>query len=397
MKFLLHSSNTTFDELKKRYYFKWSKRETNQGRLRIRNFCFTSHTGLSPKPHVVFVRSNKLSEMIQNKHSLVLNEHTDEQDSNIICVLFETLEGRYEQKTFLDFRLNPHSISEIDIYFTAGNQTLSNSADLPAAVTDEQILAISGLRMFFDHTVNMDTSYTIQNTVGSTVRYLANRIAGENYLFQGYQNFEIAAISNNMKGVVSDENWNYQVDSTMPNIINSNEVTLQFVMKTSTATLTTEERIFDFWAVGVRTSPSGQLTLKSGTLGNIVYDPVTNISLLPSTDYLFKITRHDTDGDGVYVHTVKVIKLADNTVQTGTSAGTQIDMTVSGQTSLYISSAQQHFLSKTGVLGPFFYFESINSTDADLIENYVKQHYSEQTPTSLSGEEQNFYGEFITS
>ena len=113
---------------------------------------------------------------------------------------------------------------------------------------------------------------------------------------------------------------------------------------------------------------------------------------------MFVITSHDTNSDGVWVHTCEVTRLDDSSVQSGTSAATQIDMTISGQTPLKISDASQNFLGKTGVLGPFFYFQNIEPTNITLCKNWITQHYGETAPVvNPNAENAKFYGELQVS
>ena len=96
MRYLVHSEDATFDSTTGKYYFNLDTRIANPTRIRINKATFVAATA-SSYPQVVYLRSNKISELTRTKHTVELLDEGHENQSDVLAVLAEshTLLGIY--------------------------------------------------------------------------------------------------------------------------------------------------------------------------------------------------------------------------------------------------------------------------------------------------------------
>ena len=126
VRYLLHNSDATYDETAKVWHFNLDRRISNPTRLKLNKATFSPVSNLSPMPHVIHMHSRALSDMILEKHTVILKGTAHENSTDVIAVLEEThTRGRYALKERDNaHRVNPHSVKrQIDIYFTDGTGT----------------------------------------------------------------------------------------------------------------------------------------------------------------------------------------------------------------------------------------------------------------------------------
>ena len=73
---------------------------------------------------------------------------------------------------------------------------------------------------------------------------------------------------------------------------------------------------------------------------------------------------------------VEVTNLETSVVMAGSCESMQINFLITGNMPAKFSDASQHFLSKTGVLGAFFMWESINTATDALVKSWVTERYA---------------------
>ena len=130
MRFLLHHEDAVYDTATKTYYFNLDRRISNPTRIRVNKAAYTAATAGS-YPQVVYVRSDALSEMARNKHTVELKGSDHENPSNVLCALQEgALLGRYALKDARVHQFPTHShlpVRRIDIQFTNNRTALDGS------------------------------------------------------------------------------------------------------------------------------------------------------------------------------------------------------------------------------------------------------------------------------
>ena len=156
MKYLLHHSDSVYDDTTKRWLFTLDKRIGNPINIKISKLSFTAAVAASYPP-VVYMRSNALHNMARVKHSVELKSVDHENSSNVIAVLQEThTQGRYKLHEPVFLPVNPHTYHSraLDIYFTDGSTVLDGgvSTGEPEStnVTDQDVLDITDLIFFLD-------------------------------------------------------------------------------------------------------------------------------------------------------------------------------------------------------------------------------------------------------
>ena len=171
MKYLLHHSDSVYDDTTKRWLFTLDKRIGNPINIKISKLSFTAVTAAT-YPAVVYMRSNALNNMARVKHSIELKSEDHENASNVIAVLQEThTQGRYKlhEPVFLPVHRHTSHTRALDIYFTDGSTVLDGgvSTGEPEStnVTDQDILDITDLIFFldWDHAASLDPNPIAQN------------------------------------------------------------------------------------------------------------------------------------------------------------------------------------------------------------------------------------------
>ena len=123
MRFLLHNEEAVYDATTKVWHYTLDKRISNPTSLMVKKATFSPVSSLTVLPHVIYMHSTALSDMILDKHTVVLRANAHENSTDVIGVLEEThTRGRYAlTEREGPFRLSPSSNKRvIDIYFTDG-------------------------------------------------------------------------------------------------------------------------------------------------------------------------------------------------------------------------------------------------------------------------------------
>ena len=268
MKYFLQSSDFVYNPVTFIYEMKLLDKLRTNRRIVLDNVQFLLRSDIIA-PHCLFLCSNLAKLCTRTIYQSPGVNHF----SDVVCLLTENLSGRYHLKvpqpvhcenksiSVLQFWVRDEENNMVDCALGGSVENQQEQASSGITVTDADVLAIPELRIFFPQNNNLDSSYVEQDAVGSSVRYVTNRVLGEEYLYVGYADWVVAQIGVGLFGIQSDANWQFGSDTVQPNKFNSNSVSIMFVMKCSTATLTSIEYIFDFFGFGVRTSATGQLLM----------------------------------------------------------------------------------------------------------------------------------------
>ena len=91
LKYLLHSSKSTFDATTNRYTYTLDRKLGGfANRIVLAAASFNCATNIDPLPHVVYMRSDALSRIIRSKHTVELVSDSHDNATNVIAVLTET-------------------------------------------------------------------------------------------------------------------------------------------------------------------------------------------------------------------------------------------------------------------------------------------------------------------
>ena len=75
MKYLLHSSQATYNAVTKKWTFNLDQRISNPTSLRLVKATFSAPGDLAVHPEVVYMRSDALARMISHKHTVELQDN----------------------------------------------------------------------------------------------------------------------------------------------------------------------------------------------------------------------------------------------------------------------------------------------------------------------------------
>ena len=374
MRFLLHHTDATYDAATKTYWFTLDQRISNPTRLTLRKASYTGATA-SAYPHAVYLRSNALSSMILEKHTVELKE--SHAQSNVVGVLHEThTRGRYrtiEQDTWRTAK-HLHN-TRIDVQFTDGATVLTgaqaaSSASSGGAADDQSMIDIGDLLILW---IDMDYSPLDSmsqpvTTVGNNVLYLRNRFPGTAQLFfTGTADDFVLADVGETKGVVGGPNvsWASMVDGNGVDM--SAPCSFHMVVRVppvsgvqSIVSLPGEMFKFSFNA--------NTLQFKTGNGTQVI----NNVTFLPSEFWYIECRLHDDDGDNVANFSWRFINLADPTVEITEQTQGHI-LSVNWTQNWNISNASDHF---TCTLGPMAFMEAGNSAKRDVIRDWMLSKYS---------------------
>ena len=305
MKFLVHSDKTTYNTVTKKYSFAWSRREQGK-KIKINQFAYSCVTNLSPLPHVVYVRSDALSRMIRDKHTLQLEESSNESNNNIIAVLHETHDrGRYRQEDSLEFTISDnHIVNQIDLFFTSGETVLdgeitssSSGSGTNSSVTDQDIINIGDdLQIWIDLAParTLSANFSQCENVGDLPKYLYSRApTNAGLILEGNWDFELIQMNSNAISISRDTSSSgghgtALTDSSLPTALWEQ----QFQVHTAVKMPASYNDTTGFFALGgdqcrVQTNSSGGVKFVSSA-GTVV---LTNIAWIPSRTYILSIKR----------------------------------------------------------------------------------------------------------
>ena len=389
MKYLLKSSDFTFDSDTKKFVLDLSNKLRTNRALVLRNVGFQLRTDMT-SPHVLLLCSN-LAELSSKTVYQTASSHRFD---DVIAVLFEGNSGRFVLRKELKIHIENKDIPRIEFWIRteAGDLVSCCVGDALPGEADpierSQVTSISEMRLFMPMDINQNTAFETKDTVGDSVRYLMNQKAGEEFLFNGYADFILSTWGQHM-GVSSTASWNYGIDGTNPNNLATQDFTIVFGTKTSTAILTSAEKIFNCRFFKLRFQ-NGLIKLLGAATND--FETVPNISLNAARDYIITIRQMpDDNGDGIHEYKVNVIDLSDYSEQNGVlNAHTQSSNDTSVGSAWWFSDASQHFLSTSGILGPFIMMEGSGDDNVATCVNWMKQVYSDGIPVPASGVNSSF-------
>ena len=392
MKFLLHSSEATFEPVSKKWVFRLDKRISNPTQIVLSKATFTCTSDTAPFPDVVYMRSDALHRMISTKHTVELKTNNHEDASNVIAVLTEThTRGRYRIVGSRVFAVQPnHSARNIDIYFTSGTTILEGTCGSGAGqgsssgVTDADVAAITNLLLWFPmtETTLLSSAYANTPNIGDNARYIyPGPGADSTMVFNGYQDFQVSALGLG-RGISSQASWQYAIDSSMPNYWQNELFTVVFSMKMPSS-LAATHKVFDFYSVRVELQSPGVLYLGDGFGSSFTS---TNLAFIPTKDYLITIVRKYNNSLSVHEFGSQAENLETNVITVGNDTPKGRDVTTPSH-NWNLSDASQHFLAKTGILGPLIGFPGNDATFTAQAQNWIRTKYDGGETTS--GEEQS--------
>ena len=374
MKYLLRSSDFTYDTTTFKFFLNLTDKLRTNRALKLDNVAFQLRTDMtgSEAPHCLLLCSN----LAQLSSKVVFQTAGLNRFDDVVGLLFEINSGRYVLKTPLSIHVENKDVPRIEFWIrTETGEQLKLAAGEPkpgeaSSINDSVIEGITGLKLFQDMKANtlLSSAYAETPAIGDSCRYIyQNSNADTTMVFSGYADFTVSVWGLG-RGVSSTNSWNYFADGSMPNKWNGYRFTYVWGMK-SPQNQAYKVLLFNHRGLIVDLI-GGNLSIQDST----GQDQSTNIPLLPLKDYIITIKRvADQDGDGNDDFEVEVEKLEDNSKQTAT---VQCGQDPTNQTNWYYSTAQQHFWDQTGVLGPLIAFESVNLTDIANCQDWIRQTYS---------------------
>ena len=380
MRYLVHSEDATFNSATGRYEFNLVTRIPNPVRIRINQATYTAATA-STYPQIVYLRSEKLSELTRTKHTVELKNNGHEDITDVLCALQESHDvGRYNLKsnnprrvTFPIFSHIP--IRKLDFYFTNNRTLMAHSASSSSGgsgVTDADISAITDLLLWFPmtETTLLSSAYANTPNIGDNARYIyPGPGADSTMVFNGYQDFQVSALGLG-RGISSQASWQYAIDSSMPNYWQNELFTVVFSMKMPSS-LAATHKVFDFYSVRVEIQSPGVLYLGDGFGSSFTS---TNLAFIPTKDYLITIVRKYNNSTSVHEFGSQAENLETNVIVVGNDTPKGRDVTTPSH-NWNVSDASQHFLAKTGVLGPLIGFPGNDATFTANAQSWIRAKY----------------------
>ena len=407
MRYLLHSGEATYQTDQKEWLFSLDKRLMNPVEVTITQASFTCQSGLSPKPHVVYMRSRALGQMIRQKHTVELTTSNHHNSSNVLAVLSETHDrGRYKWEGRTTLQMDPSSsVRTIDLYFTDGNTRLEGEYELddgsPVVSTEADIEAFHALSrtliwLPMTQSTLLQASYAPVAAVGDeTVRYILNRPTHcpQNVIFSTYGNvgFGILGQTNSIYGGITS--WNHAIDSNNnPDFPNDTDYQFHCLFKTGSSVTGHffKTRAFRLWF------SSNTIAYTSEQYGT----QTTNLLLFPNQDFLLSVCRRtgsiDDDGDAVLdkrlFFTLKNLTLdtADQTYE-----GTDAESTYDSQHHFSIANASTGW---TMHLGPTLLLTGGDDATKNTCRSYLTSLYSDAAvagESEVTTENASFFTELL--
>ena len=383
MKYLLHHSDSVYDDTTKRWLFTLDKRIGNPIQIKISKLSFTAATAASYPP-VVYMRSNALHQMARVKHSVELKSVDHENSSNVIAVLQETHTlGRYKLHEPVFLPTNPHTYHSraLDLYFTDGSTILDGgvSTGEPEStnVTDQDILDITDLIFFldFDHAASINPNPIAQN---EDITSITSRLTPDSYVFATTGLGIVYSSFGETNSMLSTVNWKYALDST----------TVGNVDEGNTACLTMMFRTKDVLAQWnwIFKSPLFQISVgealdASNNMGYYDADSslwgYTDLVIEGGKDYLLQIKKSSNSFDWLLRD---LVAGTEQTQQTGDTAQTGTD-----NQPFYLSNAQTGFQGLK--ISHVIEFLSITEADCLAVKNWMLQKYTGESVEEESSEE----------
>ena len=387
MKYLLKSNDFTWNSETKRWTLNLTEKLRTNRALSLRNVAFQLRSDMI-SPHCLLLCSN----LALLSSRTIYQTPGDHKFTDILALLVENLSGRFILRSPINISVQNKDIPKIEFWVrTEAGEVVSCCVGdpLPGEVpvaSRAEVTSLPEMRLFMPMDINQNTAFETKDTIGEPVRYLMNQKAGEEFLFNGYADFTLSTWGQHM-GVSSTASWNYSIDGTNPNNLATQDFTIVFGTRTSTAILTSVEKIFNCRFFKMRFQ-NGLLKLLGAATND--FETVPDVSLNAARDYIITI-RQMPEAGGVHEYKVNVIDLSDYSEQNGVlNAHTQSSNDTSVGSAWWFSDASQHFLSTSGILGPFIMMEGSGDANVATCISWMKQVYSAGIPVEASGNNSSF-------
>jgi len=327
---------------------------------------------------------------IRNPKEITINSITVKlpEDSDYLLVYSDSLtqiNKQHSASTNTEFgdavyALQPeHRIVRSITTSTTTGGTTASDADIIALGSDVK------LWMPMDETTLLDSSYGNTPNIGDNVRYIYQKSppADSTMVFNGYQDFQVSSFGQG-RGISSQASWQYAIDSSTPNAWGVEECSIVFSMKMP-LNLAATHKIFDFHTFKFELRNPG--TLYSRDWGNMVS---TGLTMIPGKDYMFTIRRHYDSSVSGYVCSNWVENLETGAVAQGNDTPLGADVTTPGNT-WRMSDASQHFLDKTGIVGPILGVLNTTTSRVSIMQNWVRTQYDTNPVSTTTVSTSNTY------
>jgi hypothetical protein len=146
------------------------------------------------------------------------------------------------------------------------------------------------------------------------------------------------------------------------------------------STLTSTHKVFDFYSLKVEIRNPGVLYIADGFGSSYTS---TNLAMIPTKDYLFTVVRKYSSSSGLYEFGSQLENLETNIVTIGNDTPKGADVSTTSH-SWRLSDASQHFLNKTGILGPLIGFKGNDAVETTTAQSWVRTKYDGGDTSSSS-------------
>ena len=360
------------------------RRISNPTSLTVKKVTFSPVSSLTVHPHVIYMHSRALSDMIIDKHTVILKGNAHEISADVIGVLEEThTRGRYAlTEREGPFRMSPSAHQRvIDIYFTDGTgahmdgEVAAGGSSSGGAADDQTMIDLGAdiLKMWIDFDyAPLDSYSNLVTEVGYDVSYVQNRFPGTATLFwtMSAGDFVLADVGET-KGIAGGPNasWAYATDSNVVDI--TAPCTLFYIFKVPPTT--SAQTIIQMPGSMFRNQiKDNALQYRSV---NATWTSLNVTNFLSSHWYYVECRCHDTDGDTVANFSWRIIKLTDPTVEMTEQTDGNV-LSATWYDGWKIRAPNDHF---SVTLGPMILIEGGNSTKRDTGRDWMLAKYSSAT------------------
>ena len=297
---------------------------------------------------------------------------TTDTDQRQVTILSDSFRNAGKTHTLRGDNLqNVLTVIHPDERYTHNVSTAASGGSAPpASGSDESVEQISTLKLWIDMREDtlLSSAYANSPNIGDPVRYIYQNASAENNIFTGYADFDVSVFGNG-RGISSQASWQYAVESASPNSLGSEDFTFIISMKLPVNTVSGNNRVVEFFFLKLEIR-QGLFTIQDST-GNPIDTGVG--SLIPTKDVMLTIQRRDDSGNGTYGMFSTMERLDTGTITTGPE-------TASGKTPLtssafWLSKSNEHFLDKTGILGPLILFEGTDAAEITDAQAWVRAQY----------------------
>ena len=399
MRYLVHSEDATFNSANGRYEFNLVTRIPNPVRIRINQATYTAATA-SSYPQVVYLRSEKLSELTRSKHTVELKNNGHEDSTDVLCALQESHTiGRYHLNTNntrrgVTFPVFGHiPIRKLDFYFTNNRTLMADSASSGnsgsgsgSGTTDADIIAIGSdlcAWIDLDPVRTLTSAFATCSGVGDLPHYLYSRAPSPATLvLDANYDFELYQMGTNSIGISRDSAsaggyGQYMSDTTdLPTW--EQEFQVHHIVKMSSSYNDTT----GFFKLGsnicrVQTNSSGGVKFIDSSGAYVV---LSNITWIPSRTYVLSIQRKQNTTTSNYEFLWRWEDLDGSTTVTETTdAGSAVTST-QGAWGIGVSGIYFRHIA-----GPLIAMNGLDQTQYNNAISWLKLWYDGTDTSSSSG------------